>query len=67
VLDWRKRQQARASVRVAGAEVDDLPEVFDETIYWTKVDAIYQHVYDHYFGQVRAYILRLRSRDATKP
>ncbi len=52
VLDWRKRQQARASVRVAVEEkLDELPNAFDETIYWTKVDAIYQHVYDSYYGQ----------------
>ncbi len=51
VLDWRKRQQARASVRVAVEEkLDELPEAYDEDIYWAKVDAVYQHVYDHYFG-----------------
>ncbi len=54
VLDWRKRQQARASVRVAVEEkLDELPEVYDEDIYWAKVDAIYQHVYDSYYGQGR--------------
>ncbi len=52
VLDWRKRQQARASVRVAVEEkLDELPEAFDEDLYWVKVDAIYQHVYDSYYGQ----------------
>ncbi len=54
VLDWRKRQQARASVRVTVEQkLDELPEVYEETIYWTKVDAIYQHVYDSYYGQGR--------------
>ena len=54
VLDWRKRQQARASVRVAVEEkLDQLPEAYDEDIYWTKVDAVYQHVYDSYYGQGR--------------
>ncbi len=52
VLDWRKRQQARASVRVAVEEkLDELPEAYAEDIYWTKVDAVYQHVYDSYYGQ----------------
>ncbi len=54
VLDWRKRQQARASVRVAVEEkLDELPEAFSEDIYWFKVDAVYQHVYDSYYGQGR--------------
>jgi type I restriction enzyme R subunit len=54
VLDWRKRQQARASVRVAVEQkLDRLPDAYSEAIYWTKVDVIYQHVYDSYFGQGR--------------
>jgi len=52
VLDWRKRQQARASVRVAVEEkLDELPEVYTEEAYWSKCDAVYQHIYDHYYGQ----------------
>lgn len=52
VLDWRKRQQARASVRVAVEEkLDKLPEAYDEDIYWAKVEAVYQHVFDSYYGQ----------------
>ncbi len=52
VLDWRKRQQARASVRVAVEQkLDELPEAFDEDIYWAKVEAVYQHIYDSYYGQ----------------
>ncbi len=54
VLDWRKRQQARASVRVAVEQkLDELPDAFNEDIYWTKVEAVYQHVYDSYYGQGR--------------
>ncbi len=54
VLDWRKRQQARAAVRVAVEEkLDELPEAYDEDAYWAKVDAVYQHVYDSYYGQGR--------------
>ncbi len=40
-----------ASVRVAvEEELDELPEAFDEDIYWAKVDAVYQHIYDSYYG-----------------
>lgn len=31
-------------------KLDELPEAFDEDIYWAKVDAIYQHIYDSYYG-----------------
>ncbi len=52
VLDWRKRQQARASVRVAVEEkLDELPDVYTDEAYWSKCDAVYQHIYDHYYGQ----------------
>lgn len=52
VLDWRKRQQARASVRVAVEEqLDQLPETYSEDVYWKKCDEVYQHIYDHYYGQ----------------
>ncbi len=47
MLDWRKRQQARAFVRVAVEEtLDELPDTYNESIYWTKVDCVYQHVYE---------------------
>ncbi len=52
VLNWRKRQQARASVRVTVEEaLDELPDAYDEDIYLAKCDLVYQHVYDHYWGQ----------------
>ena len=52
VLDWRKRQQARASVRVAVEEkLDELPDAYTDEAYWGKCDAVYQHIYDHYYGQ----------------
>jgi hypothetical protein len=54
VLDWRKRQQARASVRVAvEEELDRLPYAYQENTYWTKCDLVYRHVYDNDFGQGR--------------
>ena len=52
VLDWRKRQQARAEVRVTIETLLDqrLPPAFSPEIYQVKADAIYQHVYDSYYG-----------------
>ncbi len=53
VLDWRKRQQTRAAVRLCIEEwLDKLPPVYTSTIYQTKCDAVYQHVYDMYTGGV---------------
>lgn len=52
VLDWRKRQQSRAAVHLAIEEIlDRLPEAYTKTLYEQKVKAVYQHVYDSYFGQ----------------
>ena len=51
VLDWRKRQQTRAAVRLCIEEwLDKLPAVYTSAIYQNKYDAIYQHVYDVYGG-----------------
>ena len=52
VLDWRKRQQARAAVRVAIDDVLDkgLPHAFTPDLYRHKCDLVYQHVYEAYFG-----------------
>ncbi len=53
VLDWRKRQQTRAAVRLCIEEwLDKLPPVYTSAIYQTKCDAVYQHVYDMYTGGV---------------
>ncbi len=52
VLDWRKRQQTRAQVRVTIEEVLDraLPKAYTPEIYQGKCDAIYQHVFESYYG-----------------
>ena len=51
VLDWRKKQQSRASVRLTIETVlDELPRAFTKELYKQKCDIIYQHVYDSYFG-----------------
>ncbi|MHB8922503.1 MAG: type I restriction endonuclease subunit R [Thermoleophilia bacterium] len=56
VLDWRKRQQARAAVRVTISEMLDgeLPAAYSEKLYQQKCDLLYPHVYDSYFGQGRS-------------
>ena len=56
VLDWRKRQQARAQVRVAIETILDqgLPTAYTPDIYQKKADAIFHHVYDSYYGADRS-------------
>ena len=49
--DWRKKQQARAAVRVCTEKtLDQLPRVFSGELYRAKCELTYQHVYDSYFG-----------------
>jgi len=56
VLDWRKKQQARASVLVTIEEILDknLPESYHKEIFQDKCQQVYQHIYDSYFGQGRS-------------
>lgn len=49
VLDWRKRQQSRAMVRLCIEEfLDKLPPAYTSELYQAKCEAVYQHVYDSY-------------------
>jgi type I restriction enzyme R subunit len=52
VLNWRKRQQSRAQVRVTIEDIFDrgLPQAYSPELYQKKCDAVYQHVYDSYYG-----------------
>jgi len=51
VLDWRKRQQSRAAVRICIEEtLDQLPRVYTPEVFQQKCELTYQHVYDSYFG-----------------
>jgi len=52
VLEWRKKQQARASVLVTIEEILDknLPTTYGKEIFQEKCKQVYQHVYDSYFG-----------------
>ena len=55
VLDWRKTQATRASVRVTVEDkLDELPKVFTREIYAKKCDAVYQHVFENYYGEGRS-------------
>ncbi len=51
VLDWRKKQQSRANVRVTIRNVlDELPDCYSRELYYQKCDVVYQHIYDSYYG-----------------
>ena len=52
VLDWRKKQQTRAAVRLEiERELDTgLPESYDKAEYEEKCQAVFQHFYDNYYG-----------------
>lgn len=55
VLDWRAKQQSRASVRLAIEEtLDRLPRVYAKELYSVKCDLVYQHVFDSYFGPAKS-------------
>ena len=51
-LDWRKKQQARAAVRVTIEEHLDggLPRAYTPDLFQQKTAAVFQHVYASYFG-----------------
>lgn len=53
VLDWRKKQRARAQVVLTiRATLDDgLPRSYTPALYQKKCDEVYQHIYDSYYGQ----------------
>ncbi len=59
VLDWRKRQQSRAAVRLCIVQyLDQLPRAYSKDLYQHKCDLTYQHIYDSYFGSGRSIYTR---------
>jgi len=55
VLDWRKTQATRAAVRVTVEDkLDELPRVFTREIYTQKCNAVYQHIFESYYGEGRS-------------
>jgi len=55
VLDWRKKQQAKAAVKLCIEGIlEHLPPVFDIDLYHQKCGLVYQHVYESYYGSGRS-------------
>jgi type I restriction enzyme R subunit len=55
VLDWRRRQQSKAAVKVAIEEaLDQLPESYSTEAYQRKCQEVYQHVYECYYEAGRS-------------
>ena len=51
VLDWRKKQQTRADVRLCIEEcLDYLPERFEKSLFQQKCEIVYQYIFDMYPG-----------------
>ena len=51
VIDWRKKQQARASVKLCIRDfLSGLPTTFTPSVRAEKMDLAFQHVYDSYYG-----------------
>jgi type I restriction enzyme R subunit len=49
VLDWRRRQQSKAAVKVTIEDIlDQLPESYSTEAYQRKCQEVYQHVYECY-------------------
>ena len=55
-LDWRKHAQARAQVRLAVENILDkgLPQPYTPELFNQKSEAVYQHIYDSYYGEGRS-------------
>src|SRR5665213_948901 len=53
-LDWRRRSQARAQIRLAIEDALDagLPKVYDPVLYRHKVASLFEHVYERYPGGI---------------
>jgi type I restriction enzyme, R subunit len=52
VLDWRKKQQAKANVQVTIDEMlDRLPSSYTREIYLQLCTEVFQHIYESYYGQ----------------
>ena len=55
-IDWRKRQQTRAMLRVTIEQRLDqgLPRAYTPELFEQKTTAVFQHVYDAYYGAGRS-------------
>lgn len=61
VLDWRKKQQTRATVRLEiEKELDKgLPESYTPEDYSEKCNTLFQHFYDNYFGDGESVFIKV--------
>jgi len=51
VLDWRKKQQAKAAVKLCIEEMlESLPSSYSNDIYSQECNLIYEHIYNSYYG-----------------
>ena len=52
-LDWRRQVQARAKVRLAIEDALDsgLPRPYTPELYQSKCSAVFEHVYESYYGE----------------
>jgi type I restriction enzyme R subunit len=51
VLDWRKRMQSRALVKLCIVEtLDQLPRAYTKDLYQQKCEVVYHHVFESYYG-----------------
>jgi len=52
VLDWRKRATSRAKVRIEIEDsLEDLPRAYTDELFKTKCSALFEHVYESYYGE----------------
>ena len=53
VLDWRKRTQSKAEVKDTVNIILDaeLPQPYTPELFGPKTEAVYQHIYDSYYGE----------------
>jgi len=52
VIDWRKTQRARAAVKAGIKDaLDTLPEAYGPEQYDKLVEAVFEHVYESYWGE----------------
>ena len=52
-LDWRKRTQSKAEVKETVDNILDngLPHPYTPELFSQKTEAVYQHIYDSYYGE----------------
>lgn len=51
VLDWRKRMQSRALVKLSIEDaLDQLPRAYTKELYLQKCESVYHHIFEAYYG-----------------